>query len=137
MNKDTIERAKVQFQVSTQHINTPNTVKVIVYNSKEELRKYNEVGDWAIGLTNKQSRSGVNDRYLNYYKHYVTIRLVRGKCPPEVVCHEVAHAACFLFTSERFALSEDDIDSEERFCYIMGDLFAKINRKLHDYKVWV
>lgn len=127
---------RVQFQVSTRHINTPNTVKVIVYGSTNKLKKFNDVGEWAIGLTNKQSRSRIDTRYLDYHKHIVTIRLVKGKCPPEVVCHEIAHAACYLFTSERFTLSVDDIDSEERFCYIMGDLFAKINRKLHDYKVW-
>lgn len=127
---------KIQFQVSTQHIDTPNVVKVIVYDSAKDFSKYNEVGGYAIGLTNKKSRSYTNTRYLDYHKHIITIRLVKGKCPPEVVCHEIAHAACYLFTIERFSLSVDDIDSEERFCYIMGDLFAKVNRKLHDYKVW-
>lgn len=129
-------KKQIQFQVSTRHINTPNVVRVVIHDSVGELKNYNDAGGDAVGVTNKQSRSYANTRYLDYHKHIVTIRLVRGKCLPEVVCHEIAHATCFLFTTERFRLSEDDIDSEERFCYIMGDLFAKINRKLHDYKVW-
>lgn len=127
---------EIKFQVSTGHIKTSNIVKVIVYNSKKELKKHNEFGDWAVGITEKMTKNHV-ERYLDPYKHIITIRLVKDKCPPEVVCHEVAHAACFLFTAERYVLTNnDDIESEERFCYIMGDLFAKINRKLHDYGVW-
>lgn len=131
----------IKFQVSTQHLSDKRVVKVFIYDSLEDMRRASK--DWngeehndAYAITNKYTiykDSGMGVAGVPK----VVIRLVKDYCRPEIVAHEIAHATIYLFLSDRYRLDDiDNIEYEEKFCYIYGDLFCKINRKLHDYKVW-
>lgn len=129
----------IKFQVSTKWFENICKLKVLVYSSVEEMRaaslKWNgESLDHAYGITNKHTR--MFGEKLEKTEHLAIIRLSKTHINAGLVVHEVTHAAAFFFTAEGNKLVEDDIEAEELLCYIVGDLFSKVNRKLHDYGVW-
>ncbi len=53
------------------------------------------------------------------WRYEVTIWLTAGNCGTEIVTHECAHAAVYLYQN-RLRRSIRDMKDEEEFCYMVG-----------------
>lgn len=129
-----------QFQTSSGHIKTPNRLVVVVYDNLKDVRKWGRwnngspYGEDTFGVTNKQSLYSKDDELL---KVEAFIRLDKTHCPTGLVAHEVAHAAVYLFTQDGNRLHKDSpISKEEKFCYLYGDLFHEVTKKMYKLGVW-
>lgn len=136
----------IEFQTSTGHLKTRNRLKVTVYDSLKDVRKWGKwnadgkpYGENTYGVCNKQTiydddngRPADKPSRIEAY-----IRLEKDHCPTGLVAHEVAHAAVYFYTQDGNRLHKDSpIEKEELFCYIYGDLFHEVTKKLYKYKIW-
>lgn len=131
-----------RFWTVTIEIDEPREVNVYLYDTVEEMRAAamefaTEVGekveeghyDYALGVTHGYWRYRDED----LLPEVVTMRLVRGHLLPEIISHEVAHAAQHLYLvdhldggdSEDLAVDHFASDNET-FAYIFGALFGAI-----------
>lgn len=135
-----------QFQTSTGHIKTPNRLVVTVYDNLKDVRKWGKwgarseaYGEETYGVTNKQliylDEEGKPAEKPSKIEAF--IRLEKDHCPTGLVAHEVAHAAVYFYTQAGNRLHKDSpIEKEELFCYVYGDLFQEVTKKLYKHGIW-
>lgn len=136
-----------EFQTSTRHTKTPNRLKITIYDNLKDVRKWGKwrdsgeaYGDDTFGVTNKQTvyldEDGKPTDKPSRIEAY--IRLEKDHCPTGLVAHEVAHAAVYFYTQDGNRLHKDSsIEKEELFCYIYGDLFHEVTKKLYRKGIWL
>lgn len=131
-----------EFQTSTKHTKIPSRLRVTVYDNLKDVRKW---GKWqASGEAYDEHTFGVCNKQIVYEdgdekpsRIEAFIRLEKDHCPTGLVAHEVAHAAVYFFTQDGNRLHKDSpISVEEKFCYIYGDLFHEVTKKLYKKGIW-
>ncbi len=131
-----------EFQVSSQHTTLPNKLRVIVYDSLDDVRRIGKkwVGDSkpygkdTYGVTNKLTVYSDEDKPIRFE---AIIRLEKDHVPTGLVAHEVCHAAIWFFTQDGNRLHKDSpISKEEKFCYLYGDLFHEVTKKMYKKGLW-
>jgi len=139
--------AKVaEFQVSTRHTKIPTKLKVTIYDNLKDVRKW---GKWDGGEAYGETTYGVCNKQAVYYDEEggkladkptrleAFIRLEKDHCPTGIVAHEVAHAAVYFFVNDGNRLHKDTpISVEEKFCYIYGNLFHEVTKKMYKKGIW-
>lgn len=130
-----------QFQVSSRHTKTPNRLRVMIYDNLDEVRKLG--GKWnggepfskkTYGVTNKQALYGNGDKPILLD---AIIRVEKDHCATGLIAHEVCHAAIYFFTEDGHRLHKNSpISKEEKFCYLYGDLFHEVTKKMYDKGIW-
>lgn len=136
----------IQFQISTRNSGRLRTVKVSVYETLEELREAgvrhskrigsNETGfDAAYGLAQSVDMVHVYEsgrvKRLPFAGH---IRLWAGALRTGIITHECTHMAVAIYKQD-VAKTIPDMDREERLCYLVGDLSARLVNRLYHYKL--
>lgn len=130
-----------EFRVSSKHTKIANRLRVVVYDNLKDVRKW---GKWnggepydenIFGVTNKQIVcNATDDRPIRIE---AIIRLDIDHCGTGLVAHEVCHAAIYFFTQSGHRLHKNSsIETEEKFCYLYGDLFHEVTKKLHKKGIW-
>lgn len=127
----------VEFQTSTGHIKIPNRLRVVVYDNLKDVRKW---GRWAGGEPYGDETYGVTNKQLVFEGSSDKIKLIeaiirvdKDYCPTGLI----AHAAIYMFTQSGNRLHKGSpIEKEELFCYIYGDLFHEVTKKLYKKGIW-
>lgn len=131
-----------EFQVSSRHTKIKNRVRVVIYDNLKDVRKW---GRWSGGKAFGETTYGVTNKQTVYTDPKsdkpslieAIIRLEKDHCPTGLVAHEVAHAAIYIFTKDGNRLHRNQsINVEEKFCYLYGDLFHEITKKLYKKGIW-
>lgn len=125
----------------------------MIHDTVEQFRdacarySYNDPsGFWqsAVGafhpVDDRQKYDKKKKRFVNTTpKHYAgTIRLWSGDVTPEIVVHEVVHAAARIFRldiAKRVNLGTNCFQNEEWFAYIVGDLTHSVTDVLTELKM--
>lgn len=126
----------VELQVSTRHTGTRRVVKVRVHDSLKEMRAAAlRHSRWAKVADGNQDAYGVTHMFWYKEQPRIIIQLVRGHLGAELVSHESTHAAIHLYLSD---IGEDmqGIEKEEILCYLVGDIFSKLNQKFYDRNLY-
>lgn len=73
------------------------------------------------------------------YGNIGIIRLSKKYLSTEIVTHEVLHAAIWNYRIEHKVANfgKENSDKEEELVHLFGQLFASMNRKLHDKEFWI
>lgn len=121
-------------------------VKVFIYDDMKALRRdarehaieagnYRE-GDFkeCYGVSHRFERVRVDNDESD--PHVSLIRLHKNFLRSGIIAHEVVHSALWIYELDNGkGPSMEDIEKEEEFCYIVGDLNARIINKLYEYKL--
>ncbi len=136
---------RTDFQITLRHHGEARRVHVTIYDDLDQLREHAATeaqGDGqdynnALAVTSRWSRYRFTDSSSAGVLHPLCarIRLTRNHLTMAIITHEVGHAALHIWQlgNEDHALSTDDIDGEEEFCYLLGELAARLVRRLHHY----
>lgn len=127
------------FQITTDRSGRKRTFKVIVYDKPSSLqkaaRRYSKDGDTyseTLGLVHKRERILVDGEVEYSHNKIGIIRLVKGYLKTGILVHECGHAAMWVFDCDsNEKLPTDNIEVEEMFCHVLGDLTSKLVRKLY------
>lgn len=152
----------IEFQVSTRHTGQLRRIKVMVYDTVEQLKRACRKRDGFFGVvqeTNWYEQMAATTNGISLVRvgadasdpdepsvPYVTMRLSRDKLhdyPTEIITHESTHAALYLFKHDvphDVAGHEDeiilpDLDHEEQLCYLVGEISRKVVNKLYEKAV--
>lgn len=141
---------KRRFKVSTRHSGLRRFVTVTVYDEIDDLRReadrytvwtgtYRE-GQFqnALGVTQSFESFviGEGDAPPRRGAAGVHIRLWRERLGTSVVTHEVCHAAAAIYGQDCLETRgpiHDNMEAEEVFSYLVGDLSARIVNRLYHY----
>lgn len=139
-----------RFKVSTRHSGIRRFVTVTVYDEIDDLRReadrytvwtgtYRE-GQFeeALGVTQSFESIvfGDDGEPLRRGAAGVHIRLWRQRLGTSIVTHEVCHAAAAIYAQDCLKLHgsvHSHTGAEEIFCYLVGDLSARIVDRLYFY----
>jgi hypothetical protein len=141
------------FRVTTRHSGRKRAVTVKVYDTVEELRAAAEAFtrrrgaeqtgefDRAWGVTHSFDSVMFNEQgeVERQGEAAALIRLWRQRLGTSVVTHEVCHAASGIYRSDchdEHGPVHDDMDNEEIYCYLVGDLTARIVNRLYHYGMY-
>lgn len=139
----------IEFQVSTKHAGDRQRIKVMVYDTVEQLRRacrkrdgfYGVVQatdgwyDQMVATTNSIEAYDYADGQESNVRQHITIRFARDRLkhygPTEIIVHESTHAAIRIY---RTAVNKplDEIENEETLCYLVGDISRKVVNKLYE-----
>ena len=132
--------AKSSFRVSTKHSGRLRQVRVTVYDDIDELRRDASSGRWrslkdagdtpvdTLGVCHRTEWQS-DGKSLPLCAH---IRLHKDHMGVGIVTHEIAHAALFMYELDNpERLTTEDIEHEEVFCHILGDLTSRVVSKLY------
>lgn len=137
----------IQFQISTRNTGRLRTVQVCVYDTVEELRQagvkhaqqftpdITEGFDAAYGLA--QSFDKIHVYQSGKVKRLPPagfIRLWKGALRTGIITHECTHMAVAIYKQD-IAKTIPDMEREEKLCYLVGDLSARLVNRLYHYKL--
>ena len=138
------------FRVSTRKSGQRRFVTVTVYDEIDDLRRaakrhsrrtgtYRD-GEFeqALGVTHSFQSVLIDGDGLELRQGPTAahIRLWRGRLGTSVVTHEVCHAVSGIYQQdclEELGSVHENMDNEEVFCYLLGDLSARIVDRLYRY----
>lgn len=134
-----------RFQVTTNRSNRKRTVKVAVYDDLKHMQR--DAQAWtkrsrgvteyftdALGVAHKFEHIRVNEDGSDgeSLPKCGYIRLHKGHLKTGIITHEVAHLAVWIHHLDADgSLEPDNIEREEMFCHVLGDLSAQIVSKLY------
>lgn len=121
-------------------------IRILIHDTTKELQKaasrFRPYEDWssAGGVFHSPDIRETYFEETDEWKttsdpHYAgMIRFSRDYLNTEVVAHEAAHAAIFIYRrdlDENVTLGDEVGEKEENLCYIIGDVTASVNTALH------
>lgn len=151
-----------EFQISTRHTGERRVIKVMVYDTVEQLKRATRKRDGFYGFVQEpqwyeQMAATTNSLSLvrvgadaadkdEPSKPYITIRLSRDKLhefPTEIITHESTHAALYLYHHDighdvpgrEDEIILPDLEKQEILCYLVGEISRKVVNKLYEYEV--
>lgn len=132
---------KRQFQVTTDRSGKSRTVRFVVYDDLKDMRKAASAWTWrtrqerddfsgALGAAHRFERVTVEEE--RSHPLCGVIRLHRDHLTMGIITHEVCHLALWIYEldSDGATLTTGDIENEERFCHIVGDISSKLVRRV-------
>ena len=126
------------FTVSTRQTGHPRRVRVVVYDTADEMRaaaqKYRNAADGfinAIGVSQPRFRGIIAGTELGMraYPGCGVVRLVRGEMGAAVLAHEMTHMALAIYREDSGRASLRNMKNEEMLCHIVSDLVRSANRQ--------
>lgn len=137
----------IQFQISTRNSGRKRTVQVCVYDTVDELREAGRAHSKQItpditeGFDNAYGLCQSHDRIKVYESGAIRrmpdagfIRLWKGALRTGIITHECTHMAVAIYKQD-VAKTIPDMDREEKLCYLVGDLSARLVNKLYEKKL--
>ncbi|HEX5566004.1 MAG TPA: hypothetical protein VFY14_03525 [Streptomyces sp.] len=136
----TAARLACSFRVTTRHTGRPRAVAVKVYENLAELRvaatafTSAPAGHFAdaLGVCHAYADDGAGPSAA-------LIRLWRQRLGTSVIVHEITHAAAGIYRLDwlpEHGPMHDDLENEEIFCYLVGDLTSRVVARLHHYGMY-
>jgi hypothetical protein len=150
----------IEFQISTKHTGQYRRIKVFVYDTVAELKRAARKRDGFYGWPQESrwydqmaatTQSHIIDQVddvgeVTSSKPYVTMRLAKDELhryPTEIITHESAHAALFLYRHDlphdvpghENEIILENLEAEETLCYLVGEISRKVVNKLHEKAV--
>jgi len=134
-----------RFQISTRNSGRLRTVQVCIYDTREALERagnryqdkngYEErVGGAMHGLAQTHWREmQVGKRWVKM-PDAGYIRLWKGALRTGIITHECSHVAIAIYEQD-VAKTFKHHENNETFCYILGDLAAKLVNGLYRHKL--
>lgn len=137
----------IKFQVSTRWSGRLRTIKVEVHDTVQEMRAAGEAYSKRLGLDQDgfvgahglaQSAdwmsvsAGGRVRRLPLAGY---IRLYKGALAAGLISHEATHIAWAIYKQD-IGKTVPDMAREEKLCYLVGDISAKIVHKLYQYDAY-
>lgn len=135
-----------RFKISTEHSGRKRTIQVCVYDTLEQMRRAGE----AYSRKHTAGQTGFNEAYglsQIHQREYVFesgavrkhpyagfIRLARGHLQAGLLAHECTHMAIGIYQQD-VQRTIPDMEREEKLCYLVGDLMARLTAKLYEYEL--
>lgn len=142
----------IEFQVSTKHTGQKRVIKVMIYETIEQLRRACRKRDGFYGVVQEPAWyeqmaattnciqavqvDGDSDPAEDDWRTYITMRLSRDHMngATEIIAHEATHAAIYLFNHD-VKNTLDELPDQETLCYLVGDITRKVVNKLYERRV--
>jgi len=145
----------IEFQVSTRHTGPSRRIKVFTYPDINGLSQATRKRDGYYGLVQNEegyyTRMSAITQYIDAahvthddpaedeFKPFITMRFAKDRLlhrPTEIIAHESTHAALFILRHDapEAALFED-IEAQEKLCYLTGDITRKVVNKMYEKKI--
>ena len=143
----------IEFQVSTRHTGPSRRIKVFTYPDIKGLSQATRKRDGFYGLVQDEegyyTRMSAITQYIDAahipndrepedheFKPFITMRFAKDRLldrPTEIIAHESTHAALFILRHDapEVALFED-IEAQEKLCYLTGDITRKVVNKFYE-----
>lgn len=130
-----------EFKISTRRTGTHRIIRVKVYDELTRLRR--DADKWAGSSGRFVGAAGVTHTYQRFHvdetgqeaesPQSAILRLHSEHIGMGLLTHEVGHLAVSLFEMDRPGDLNiwGDMAKQEEFCYLLGELAAKIGIKLH------
>lgn len=150
----------IRFQISTRHTGQYRRIRVFVYDTIDELKRATRRRDGFYGTVlepewYEQMAACTNCITIDQVGPNgdvaasalsITMRLSHDnlrKFPTEIVAHESAHAALYIYRSDfaddsagEYHAVQRNLDDEEQLCYLVGDITRKVVNKLYAHKLF-
>lgn len=146
----------IEFQVSTRHTGPKRRIKTFIYPSIEGLSRATRKRDGFYGMVQDEegyyTRMSAITQYIDAahipgdqepddadFKPFITMRFARDRLlerPTEIIAHESTHAALFILRHDQpEAALFDDIEAQEKLCYLTGDITRKVVNKMYEKRI--
>ena len=136
---------KRAFTVSTSQTGRLRRVRVVVYDTADEMRqaarRYRRGADDgyinAIGLSQPRSQySFAADGSEVAYPGAGVVRLVKDEMGAAVLSHEMVHMALAIYREDFGETALDSMENEEVLCHIVSDLVRSANRQFWEAGIY-